>query len=60
MTGRRSALRYVCWALASTLREANFEVVVIDAAIDPEYLTHIECESVDALCLQICMLAPAP
>ena len=43
-------------ALASTLRQANFEVVVIDAAIDPEYLTHIECESVDALCLGISVL----
>src|SRR5271168_3263324 len=26
-------------ALASTLREANFEVVLIDAAIDPDYRT---------------------
>src|SRR6202050_1040974 len=43
-------------ALASTLREANFEVVVIDAAIDPDYRTHIECESVDALCLGISVL----
>ena len=43
-------------ALASTLREANFDVVVIDAAIDPDYRTHIECESVDALCLGISVL----
>ena len=43
-------------ALASTLREANFEVVMIDAAIDPDYRTHIECESVDALCLGISVL----
>ena len=43
-------------ALASTLRQANFEVVVIDAAIDPDYRTRIECESVDALCLGISVL----
>ncbi len=43
-------------ALASTLRRANFEVLVIDAAIDPDYRTHIECESVDALCLGISVL----
>ena len=43
-------------ALASTLRQANFEVVMIDAAIDPDYRTHIECEIVDALCLGISVL----
>ena len=43
-------------ALASPLREANFDVVVIDAAIDPDYRTHIECESVDALCVGISVL----
>jgi len=43
-------------ALASTLRQSNFEVVMIDAAIDPDYRTHIECESVDALCLGISVL----
>jgi anaerobic magnesium-protoporphyrin IX monomethyl ester cyclase len=43
-------------ALASTLRAANFEVVMIDAAIEPNYLTRIECESVDALCLGISVL----
>jgi anaerobic magnesium-protoporphyrin IX monomethyl ester cyclase len=43
-------------ALASPLREANFDVVVIDAAIDPDYRTHIMCESVDALCLGISVL----
>src|SRR6202044_2725135 len=43
-------------ALASTLRRANFEVAVIDAAIDPDYRAHIECESVDALCLGISVL----
>jgi anaerobic magnesium-protoporphyrin IX monomethyl ester cyclase len=43
-------------ALASTLRQANFDVVMIDAAIDPDYRTRIECESVDALCLGISVL----
>jgi radical SAM superfamily enzyme YgiQ (UPF0313 family) len=43
-------------ALASTLREANFEVVIVDASVDPNYLTRIECESVDALCLGISVL----
>lgn len=43
-------------ALASTLREANFDVVLIDAAIDPEYRAHILRESVDALCLGISVL----
>ena len=43
-------------ALASPLREANFDVVVIDAAIDPDYRAHIERESEDALCLGISVL----
>src|SRR6201999_1768286 len=43
-------------ALASPLREANFDVVVIDAAIDPDYRAHIERESTDALCLGISVL----
>src|SRR6201985_3560279 len=43
-------------ALASPLREANFDVVVIDAAIDPDYRAHIERESADALCLGISVL----
>src|ERR1700710_980496 len=43
-------------ALAASLREANFDVVIIDAAIEPNYLTRIECESVDALCLGISVL----
>jgi anaerobic magnesium-protoporphyrin IX monomethyl ester cyclase len=43
-------------ALASPLREANFEVVIIDAAIEPDYLARIECESVDALCIGISVL----
>jgi anaerobic magnesium-protoporphyrin IX monomethyl ester cyclase len=43
-------------ALASTLRQANFDVVVIDAAIEPDYRTRIECEVVDALCIGISVL----
>ena len=43
-------------ALASTLRQANFEVVIIDAAIAPDYRTRIEREGVDALCLGISVL----
>jgi anaerobic magnesium-protoporphyrin IX monomethyl ester cyclase len=43
-------------ALAGTLHEANFEVVLIDAAIEPHYLERIaeECES--ALCIGISVL----
>jgi anaerobic magnesium-protoporphyrin IX monomethyl ester cyclase len=43
-------------ALASTLRQANFDVVMIDAAIEPDYRTRIECEVVDALCIGISVL----
>ena len=43
-------------ALAASLREANFDVVIIDAAIEPDYMTRIECESVDALCVGISVL----
>ena len=43
-------------ALASTLRQAGFDAVVIDAAIEPEYRTRIECEIVDALCIGISVL----
>src|ERR1700722_1709835 len=43
-------------ALAASLREANFDVVMIDAAIEPNYLTRIECESVDSLCIGISVL----
>jgi anaerobic magnesium-protoporphyrin IX monomethyl ester cyclase len=43
-------------ALASTLREATFDVVMIDAAIEPDYQTRIECEVVDALCIGISVL----
>ena len=43
-------------ALAASLRDAKFDVVMIDAAIEPDYLTRIECESVDALCIGISVL----
>ncbi len=43
-------------ALAASLREANFDVVMIDAAIELDYLTRIQCESVDALFLGISVL----
>jgi anaerobic magnesium-protoporphyrin IX monomethyl ester cyclase len=43
-------------ALASTLRQANFDVLMIDAAIEPDYRTRIECEIVDALCIGISVL----
>jgi anaerobic magnesium-protoporphyrin IX monomethyl ester cyclase len=43
-------------ALAASLREANFDVVMIDATIEADYLTRIECESVDALCVGISVL----
>ena len=44
-------------ALAASLRQANFDVVMIDAAIEPNYLTRIQCESVDALCVGISALS---
>src|ERR1700748_2587070 len=43
-------------ALAASLREANFDVVLIDAAIEPDYLSRVECECVDALCIGISVL----
>ena len=43
-------------ALAGTLREANFEVVLIDAAIEPEYLEHIRRECTTAVCVGISVL----
>ena len=43
-------------ALASTLRQADFDVVLIDAAIESDYRTRIECEAVDALCIGISVL----
>lgn len=43
-------------ALASTLREADFHVVIIDAAIAPDYKTRIAQEIEDALCLGISVL----
>ena len=52
----RSERRLCLLALAASLREANFDVVMIDAAIEPDYLTRIECESVDALCIGISVL----
>ncbi len=43
-------------ALAGTLREANFEVVLIDAAIEPRYLARIEKECKTAICIGISVL----
>ena len=43
-------------SLAGTLREANFEVVLIDAAIEPRYLERIAEECVSALCIGISVL----
>ncbi len=42
--------------LAATLRESNFETVVIDAAVDPDYKRHILEEAPTALCLGISVL----
>ncbi|ADW67648.1 B12-binding domain-containing radical SAM protein [Granulicella tundricola] len=43
-------------ALAGTLREANFEVVLIDAAIEDHHLDRIEEECASALCIGISVL----
>ncbi len=43
-------------ALAGTLREAEFEVVLIDAAIEPRYLDRIAEECQTALCIGISVL----
>lgn len=43
-------------ALAGTLREAHFEVVLIDAAIEPRYLDKIILHAKDALCIGISVL----
>ena len=43
-------------SLAASLREADFEVVMIDAAIDPDYRSAFAVESCDALCLGISVL----
>jgi anaerobic magnesium-protoporphyrin IX monomethyl ester cyclase len=43
-------------ALASPLREAGFKVVVIDAAIHPDYQSQVLRESADALCVGISVL----
>lgn len=43
-------------SLAAALRAADFQVVVIDAAIDPRYRERILAETEDALCLGISVL----
>jgi anaerobic magnesium-protoporphyrin IX monomethyl ester cyclase len=43
-------------ALAGTLREANFDVVLIDAAIEPDYLERIRLECESAVCIGISVL----
>src|SRR5581483_12248727 len=43
-------------SLASSLRAADFDVVVIDAAITPDYKARILKEAADALCLGISVL----
>ena len=43
-------------SLAGTLREAHFEVVLIDAAIEPQYLEKIREECATALCIGISVL----
>jgi anaerobic magnesium-protoporphyrin IX monomethyl ester cyclase len=43
-------------ALAGSLREARFEVVLIDAAIEPQYLNTIIHHAKDALCIGISVL----
>ena len=43
-------------SLASTLKAADFEVVVIDAAIEPGYKERVLKEAADALCLGISLL----
>jgi anaerobic magnesium-protoporphyrin IX monomethyl ester cyclase len=43
-------------ALAGTLREAHFEVVLIDAAIEPKHLDCIRHECASAICIGISVL----
>ena len=43
-------------SLAGTLREANFEVVLIDAAIEPKYLDKIREHCTHAICIGISVL----
>ena len=43
-------------ALAGTLQAAAFEVVLIDAVIEPDYLLRIEEECKSALCMGISVL----
>ncbi len=42
--------------LAASLRAGNFEVVVVDAAIDPDYKNHVLQEASSALCVGISVL----
>jgi len=42
--------------LAASLRSGNFEVVVVDAAIDPDYKKHVLEETSSALCVGISVL----
>ncbi len=42
--------------LAASLRSGNFEVVVVDAAIEPDYKNRVLKESKDALCVGISVL----
>jgi radical SAM superfamily enzyme YgiQ (UPF0313 family) len=42
--------------LAASLRSGNFEVVVVDAAIDPDYKKHVLEEASSALCVGISVL----
>jgi radical SAM superfamily enzyme YgiQ (UPF0313 family) len=43
-------------ALAGTLREANFDVVLIDAALEPDYLERVRRECESAVCIGISVL----
>lgn len=43
-------------SLAASLREAEYEVVIIDAAIAPDYRARVERELANALCLGISVL----
>ena len=42
--------------LAASLRSGNFEVVVVDAAVDPDYKKHVLKETSSALCVGISVL----
>ncbi len=43
-------------SLAATLRSAEFRVVIVDAAVEPNYRSRILSEASDALCLGISVL----